>query len=43
VENFHRFDKLKHSTVNPKAFTEKGLYMMATILRSQQAHDQKEK
>ena len=37
VENFHRFDKLKHSTVNPKAFTEKGLYMMATILRSQQA------
>ena len=37
VENFHRFDKLKHSTVNPKAFTEKGLYMMATILKSQQA------
>jgi len=26
VENFHRFEKLKHSTVNPKAFTEKGLY-----------------
>jgi hypothetical protein len=24
VENFHRFEKLKHSTVNPKAFTEKG-------------------
>jgi hypothetical protein len=23
VENFHRFEKLKHSTVNPKAFTEK--------------------
>lgn len=21
VENFHRFNKLKHSTVNPKAFT----------------------
>lgn len=37
VENFHRFNKLKHSTVNPKAFTEKGLYMMATILKSQQA------
>lgn len=37
VENFHRFDKLKHSTVNPKAFTEKGLYMLATILKSQQA------
>ena len=25
VENFHRFDKLKHSTANPKAFAEKGL------------------
>jgi hypothetical protein len=37
VEKFHRFAKLKHSTVNPKAFTEKGLYMMATILKSQQA------
>jgi len=37
VENFHRFDKLKHSTANPKAFTEKGLYMLATILRSKEA------
>ena len=34
VENFHRFNKLKHSTVMPKAFTEKGLYMIATILKS---------
>ena len=34
VENFHRFEKLKHSNVNPKAFTEKGLYMLATILKS---------
>jgi hypothetical protein len=34
VENFHRFNKLKHSTVSPKAFTEKGLYMLATILKS---------
>jgi len=34
VENFHRFNKLKHSTVEPKAFTEKGLYMLATILKS---------
>jgi len=25
VENFHQFEKLKHSTVNPKAFAEKGL------------------
>lgn len=37
VENFHRFDRLKHSTVNPKAFSEKGLYMLATILKSPQA------
>ena len=37
VENFHRFNKLKHSTVMPKAFTEKGLYMMATILKSETA------
>jgi hypothetical protein len=28
---------LKHSTVNPKAFPEKGLYMLATILKSPQA------
>lgn len=31
VENFHRFDALKHSTANPKVFTEKGLYMLTTI------------
>ena len=37
VENFHRFTKLKHSTVNPKAFPEKGLYLLATILKSPQA------
>jgi hypothetical protein len=37
VENFDRFNKLKHSTVPPKAFTEKGLYMLATILTSKQA------
>ena len=37
VENFHRFNKLKHSTVNPKAFPEKGLYMLATILKSEKA------
>lgn len=34
VENFHQFEKLKHSTVNPKALTEKGLCMLATILKS---------
>ena len=34
VENFHN---LKFSPANPKAFTEKGLYMLATILKSKQA------
>ncbi len=34
VENFDRFNRLKHSSTNPKAFTEKGLYMLATILKS---------
>ena len=37
VENFDRFNRLKHSTALPKAFTEKGLYMLATILKSTQA------
>ena len=37
VENFHKFNRLKHSTVNPKAFPEKGLYMLATILKSPHA------
>jgi len=37
VENFDRFKTLKHSSVNPKAFTEKGLYMLATILTSKEA------
>lgn len=34
VKNFDRFNRLKHSTVNPKVFTEKGLYMLATIIKS---------
>jgi len=37
VKNFHQFKQLKHSSVNPKAFTEKGLYMLATILKSKKA------
>jgi hypothetical protein len=37
VKNFDRFDRLKHSTALPTAFTEKGLYMLATILKSPQA------
>lgn len=37
VEEIDRFSALKHSTVEPKAFTEKGLYMIATILKSPRA------
>ena len=37
VKKFDRFNILKHSSVTPKAFTERGLYMMATILKSKQA------
>ena len=37
VKNFHRFAPLKHSSAPIKAFTEKGLYMLATILKSEQA------
>ena len=37
VENFDRFNLLKHSLSLPKAFTEKGLYMLATILKSKKA------
>lgn len=37
VENFDRFHTLKYSTMEPKAFTEKGLYMLATILKSPRA------
>lgn len=37
VKNFDRFNLLKHSAVMPTAFTEKGLYMLATILKSPQA------
>jgi len=39
VKIFDRFNKQKHSTATPKAFTEKGLYMLATILKSQKATD----
>ena len=34
VENFDRFDSMKHSTVAPKAFAKQGLYLLATILKS---------
>ncbi|MCL1836702.1 MAG: ORF6N domain-containing protein [Treponema sp.] len=31
IKNFDRFKNLKHSTVQPKAFTEKGLYMRLSV------------
>ena len=37
VKTFDRFNPLKHSTVAPHAFTEQGLYMLATILKSPMA------
>jgi len=37
VKNFDRFNKLKHSTVNPHAFTKKGSYMLATVLTGDKA------
>ena len=37
VENFDHLQGLKKSPVLPKAFTEKGLYMLATILKSERA------
>ena len=37
VTDCDRFKKLKHSTVNPYAFTEEGIYMLATVLNSKVA------
>lgn len=37
IENFDRFRSMKHSPVPPTAFTERGLYMLATILKSKRA------
>ena len=37
VENFDHLQSLKYSPVNPTAFTERGLYMLATILKSSRA------
>ena len=34
IANCDRFNALKHSASLPKAFTERGLYMLATILKS---------
>lgn len=37
VKNFDRLNKLKFSTVEPTAFTQRGLYMLATIIKSPRA------
>ena len=37
VENFDHLENIKFSPALPKAFTEKGLYMLATILKSPKA------
>lgn len=37
VKNFDHLKKLKFSSVAPTAFTERGLYMLATILKGDQA------
>lgn len=39
VKNFDRLNKLKYSTVSPTAFTERGLYMLATILKGERAEN----
>lgn len=39
VEKFHHLEKLKFSPHLPKIFTEKGLYMLATIIKSKVATD----
>src|SRR6056297_2423509 len=37
VANCNRFNKLKHSSVNPHAFTEQGVSMLSAVLRSETA------
>lgn len=37
VENFHHLEAIRFSPHLPKAFTEKGLYMLATILKGPRA------
>jgi len=37
VKNFDHLEKIKFSPHLPKVFTEKGLYMLATILKSKRA------
>src|SRR5574344_2183522 len=36
-KNFYRFELMKHSSITPKAFTNRGAYMLATILKGDRA------
>ena len=37
VTNCHRFSSMKHSTVRPHVFTEHGVAMLASVLKSERA------
>jgi len=37
VAKCDRFNSIKHSTTNPNAFTEQGIYMLSSVLKSQKA------
>ena len=37
VAKCDRFNKMKHSTVNPYVFSEQGIYMLASVLKSPKA------
>ena len=37
VAKCDRFNNMKHSTVNPHVFTEQGIYMLASVLKSTKA------
>lgn len=39
IKNFDILERIKFFKSNPKAFTERGLYMLATILKSKKATD----
>ena len=37
VAKCDRFNSIKHSTVNPNVFTEQGIYMLSSVLKSKKA------
>ena len=37
VAKCDRFNNIKHSTVNPMVFTEQGIYMLSSVLKSKKA------